>query len=154
MLTFEIKGMSEAIGKLNRLNTTASQKVKKAVTRSSLNIEKKAKRKAPVDTGRLRGSIRTLIYGDGLAASVGSDLAYASHVEWGTSPHSSSEGKELFERSIRNWARRQGNEDNWFAIRQAIRDRGTPPKPFLYPAYDSERDGFITEVKEALKDTE
>jgi len=46
-----------------------------------------AKKRCPVDEGRLRNSIRTNTYADGggiLITEVGSNVAYAPHIEFGT----------------------------------------------------------------------
>lgn len=58
----------------------------KYLTKLSLTVERTAKRLAPVDTGRLRSSIgHTLVRdSEGLLALVGSRVAYAGYVEYGT----------------------------------------------------------------------
>ena len=55
-----------------------------AVATAALNIQREAKQRTPVDTGRLRSSIRATIGGDGLSAVVGTDVEYAPFVEHGT----------------------------------------------------------------------
>lgn len=54
------------------------------VATSALNIQREAKQRTPVDTGRLRSSIRATISGDQLGAVVGTDVEYAPFVEHGT----------------------------------------------------------------------
>jgi len=46
-------------------------------------VEAEAKRRAPVDTGRLRSSINSGVSGD--VAKVGTDVEYAPYMEYGTS---------------------------------------------------------------------
>lgn len=50
------------------------------------DIEGKAKRYTPVDTGRLRSSLTSVVSsdGEGLYAMVGTDVEYAPYVEFGT----------------------------------------------------------------------
>ena len=65
-------------------NTAIEQAMKEAV----LIVEADAKRKAPVDTGRLRGSITNevrKIAGAVLEGRVGTNVDYAKYVELGTS---------------------------------------------------------------------
>ena len=54
--------------------------------RLALQVERAAKRLAPVDTGRLRSSIGHTLRRDagGLLATVGTSVEYASYVEFGT----------------------------------------------------------------------
>jgi phage gpG-like protein len=56
--------------------------VQKFLSKSALTIEGKAKQLAPVDTGRLRASIRTDLAP--LRAVVGTNVEYAPYVEHGT----------------------------------------------------------------------
>lgn len=60
--------------------------VNKAVAKAARNIERSAKRYCPVDTGRLRSSITSVIgQQDGeFVGVVGSNVKYAPHVEFGT----------------------------------------------------------------------
>lgn len=55
--------------------------------RRANSVERAAKQRCPVDTGRLRSSIThaTFTDGQGLVARIGTDVEYAAHVELGTS---------------------------------------------------------------------
>lgn len=55
------------------------------VKRAALNIQAGAKERAPVDTGRLRNSITHEVSENGLSATVGTNVEYSTHVEFGTS---------------------------------------------------------------------
>lgn len=60
----------------------------KDLQRRQIRVERAAKRLCPVDTGRLRSSItRGEIARDGndLVATIGTNVEYARHVEFGTS---------------------------------------------------------------------
>ena len=56
--------------------------VKRELTDSAHNIEEQAKMSAPVDTGRLRASIKADV--KGLEANIGTDVEYAPYVHDGT----------------------------------------------------------------------
>lgn len=80
----QILGDKEVIGALNRFNLLAVANVKDAVNLAALNVQRVAKQKCPVDTGRLRGSIRVEFYSNGLGAGVSTDVKYAPAVEFGS----------------------------------------------------------------------
>jgi len=54
------------------------------VAKAAHDIEAAAKAKTPVKTGTLMRSYHTVIASGGLSATVGSNLTYAPHVEFGT----------------------------------------------------------------------
>lgn len=60
--------------------------VAKYVTRVCIRTETEAKRRCPVDTGRLRASIRFMVTEDfaGIVGYVGSDVSYTIYQELGT----------------------------------------------------------------------
>lgn len=65
-----LKGVEAGILRLNRIY--------------ALKIERTAKQLCPVDTGRLRASIRYVLDEAAKAAVVGTDVTYAPYVELGT----------------------------------------------------------------------
>jgi|SRR5690606_5872219 len=76
---------SRAISQIRRYQISRIQEVKDAVNQTGLAVTRKAKQRAPVDTGRLRASIQIQIYPNGLTADVGTNVEYAPYVEFGTS---------------------------------------------------------------------
>lgn len=60
--------------------------VAKDINRRAVQVEGAAKRLAPVDTGRLRGSITHAmgVDGQGVFADIGTDVEYAIYQEFGT----------------------------------------------------------------------
>lgn len=79
--------MAKDIKQLNKLLKKWADKspelMEDIVTETAYKVEAKAKRYCPTDTGRLRGSITT--DAKGLEAEVGTNVEYASYVEYGTS---------------------------------------------------------------------
>lgn len=65
------------------LLNNVDQIVSRQVAKTAYQIERDAKQKCPVDTGRLRGSITTNIKNK--EAEVGTNVEYAKFVELGTS---------------------------------------------------------------------
>ncbi|MFH9826727.1 HK97 gp10 family phage protein [Streptomyces bobili] len=66
-----------------------SDDVKRAVERTRIDVQNEARRRAPVDTGRLRSSIVSRAEGSGRSVGyvIGSNVNYAAAVEYGTAPH-------------------------------------------------------------------
>ncbi|MEI6796615.1 MAG: HK97-gp10 family putative phage morphogenesis protein [Methanomassiliicoccales archaeon] len=82
-----IKGLDELAAKLQHLGEEVRTKAKEEIMTSALEIESRAKELCPVDTGRLRSSIRTdsSTEGEELGATVFTDVDYAPYIELGTS---------------------------------------------------------------------
>ncbi|MGI3198439.1 HK97-gp10 family putative phage morphogenesis protein [Streptomyces sp. GLT-R25] len=61
----------------------------RAVERTRIDVQNEARRRAPVDTGRLRSSIVSRAEGHGRQVGyvIGTNVNYASAVEYGTAPH-------------------------------------------------------------------
>ncbi|MEU6229982.1 HK97-gp10 family putative phage morphogenesis protein [Streptomyces sp. NPDC047042] len=74
---------------LRRFFGGMSDDVKRAVDRTRMDVQNEARRRAPVDTGRLRSSVvsRAETSGRSIGYVVGSNVNYAAAVEFGTAPH-------------------------------------------------------------------
>jgi HK97 gp10 family phage protein len=74
---------------LRRFFGGMSDDVKRAVERTRIDVQNEARRRAPVDTGRLRSSIVSRAEGSGRTVGyvVGTNVNYAAAVEYGTAPH-------------------------------------------------------------------
>lgn len=97
---------------LPRIASQIERALTQIVKKTAFGIEAKAKALAPVDTGLLRNSIQTRIDGP-LKATVGTNVEYAAHQEFGTrhqkgKPHltpAADEQKKQFEQDVRNLER-------------------------------------------------
>lgn len=71
---------------INQLFTSPEGPAAIILARKAVQVEAKAKRACPVDTGRLRASLTHNLERDsrGLVAFVGTNVNYAAHVEFGT----------------------------------------------------------------------
>lgn len=74
---------------LRRALGRMSDDVKKAVVRTGVDVQNRARELCPVDTGRLRSSIvhRVETHGRAVGVVVGTNVSYGSDVEYGTKPH-------------------------------------------------------------------
>ena len=128
---------------LIKLSEESKGNVQKAVKKSAFNIESQAKKNLAsnksVDTGHLSRSITTKM-GDLEATIHTSNVKYAVIVEKGSRPHiiRPKNKKALY----------------WKGAKRPVKlvnHPGTKAKPFLIPAFESEKDKFIENLKEAVK---
>ena len=101
---------------------------------AALIVEADAKRRVPVDQGRLRDSITH--EANSKRGKTGTNVEYAPWVEYGTRPHFPPVA------AIADWARRvigDGSRSTAFLIARAISRRGTKAQPYLRPALDTNR---------------
>lgn len=82
MAGVKMVGVKELKG---RLTDAAQMKAaKQIVQKNGAELQARAQRNAPVDTGNLKRSIRLEIRDDGLTAESNAAAEYAPYVEWGT----------------------------------------------------------------------
>ena len=136
-----ITGGKELQANVAKLKRLAPEFTKNAVNATAIAIQARAKANITdnhtVDTGSLRSSVKIETYSNGFARRVGSDLKYAPAIEFGARPHFPPLDP------IRAWCKRHGiPESAAYPIALGISKRGTPAKPFLFPAFESERGNF------------
>jgi len=116
------------------LTRTGKKKLGKKLRSIGFQIEREAKDRAPVDTGRLRASITTdLIEKRGIPmVKVGTNVEYAPYVEFGTDPHViTPDSKEALQ-----WTDPETGEP---VFAKRVEHPGTESQPFLLPAVDAVR---------------
>ncbi len=82
--TLKIRGMKELQGALKGLPVELRGKMQGEIKKSTLAVHRLAVRGAPVDTGRLRSSLRFEVSDEGLTGEIFTDVEYGPHVEFGT----------------------------------------------------------------------
>jgi HK97 gp10 family phage protein len=80
----EIDGLAGLRAKLAALPAEVEAAVRDEVYAGALDVQGAAKRRVPVDTGRLRNSIAVETEQGGLSATVGTNVEYGPFVEYGT----------------------------------------------------------------------
>ena len=81
----EIKGLKEVQAKMEQMvRDTRGAPMVQAMKDATLLVEREAKIRAPVDTGRLRASITPSVTQNPLQGVVGSNVFYAPYQELGT----------------------------------------------------------------------
>lgn len=84
MIRVRVLGEARLAAKLAAIEPALRAAMQREVKIAAVNIERGAKQRAPVDTGRLRNSITHEITEGGLNAQVGSNVEYAPFQEFGT----------------------------------------------------------------------
>jgi len=133
-------GKSIVRQKLRLLNFVAAAEVRDAVNESALNIQSKAKQLCPVRKagkilgGRLRASITVEFLNNGMTGEVGTNVDYAPFVEYGTGRRGRAAAHPPLPGNYAHGSR-----------------AGMKAQPFLYPAWDQERNSFDRNMARALK---
>jgi len=122
-----------------RFNINTEIKEKKVIEKIKLilfdcfvKMHELANLNCPVDTGRLKASIKIFPSVPGAKSYVLADgVPYGIDVEFGTSPHLVST------EHLKPWARRVlGDESAAFAVAKKIAKKGVEAQPFMRPALD------------------
>ncbi len=125
-ITVKIEGLDKAVAKLTPQR--ANGPIGRFLDRGAIYIQSRAREKAPVDTGRLRGSIGVESPSDRQRV-IGANTDYAEYVETGTRPHFPPPS------ALAGWAARHGMEP--YAVARAISISGTKAQPYMKPAAES-----------------
>ena len=83
LLTLDLKGFSEVMANLDKMDKTIKQEVSATLERGAQTYVRNAKRDAPVDHGRLKNSISYYPLAP-LSFNVVCAVDYAAYLEWGT----------------------------------------------------------------------
>ena len=141
--TLDIIGISDVLKKLDTLSKDIQQDIKDEVNTSALNIQKSAKRLAPIDLGKLRASIylkETDLSTGGYLFTVGANrkiAPYAPYIEFGT-------GGEVTVPS--------GYEELAILFKgKGAKKINIRPQPFLIPSFETEKPKLIKNILNVIK---
>jgi HK97 gp10 family phage protein len=79
-----VRGLTRLQGKVRNLTPETKTALRVVIKATALNVQSGARRRTPVDTGRLRNSVTHELTPDGLSARIGTNVEYAPFVEFGT----------------------------------------------------------------------
>ena len=141
MIKVKLEGLDNAIRNLNSWETDKIRKVANQFDRSALAIEKNAKLNAPVDSGRLRSDIQKQVekteHNRVVSAEVFNTVTYAPFVEFGTGALVQVPAEQ------QEYALQFKGKTGRVVNRRA--------RPYLFPAFESERPVLIQKLKEILR---
>lgn len=133
-MSIRVNGIKEALSALEDYKDTKTEQLETATQKATIDTERKAKKNAPVDTGRLRSSIHRT--NNKLSGTVYTNVKYAPYVEFGT-------GSEVDVP--------EGLEDYAMQFKgDGVRQVNLPAQPFLFPAWEVVRPEYIKDIKEIL----
>lgn len=141
-ITVDLINDDEIVEWFGEIATKAVEETKDHVNKTSLDIQKGARKRAPVDDGYLRASILIDLYKKGLTAEIGTRLEYGAYVEWGTgiyAQHPSIPGRKT------PWIFKHPKTKEWVVT------VGMPPQPYLIPSFDENRQPYIRGVERIYK---
>ena len=151
------------------------QTVKTAAVLCVAQAKKNLSRPYPegaIDTGQLRNNItyEEIITQEGITYRVGTNVSHAPFIEFGTKPHFpplGDENKGLMRWAIRHMGAAKGKTPVFgkvkkadrvdkarsiaFAIAKKIAKYGTPPKPFLRPAFIQAKQKLLQDLEAKYK---
>lgn len=130
-----VRGRDEIIRNLQRYSQSMIREFEYELLRTSSTMEMKAKMNAPVDLGKLRQSIFHRVNNTELTAEVGATEFYAPYVEFGTGQYVQVDS-DFRDLAMEFYVNGQGK---------------TKPKPFLIPAFYSERNTFIQNIRNIVR---
>lgn len=144
----DVQGMVEAQRKLEQtIADLRGDDFLQSLRDATMMVTRSAKQYAPVDRGRLRGSITPEIRkeGDNNVGIVGTTVKYAAAAELGSAPHTPPWS------AIKAWARRKGLDDKAAgAIFHHIVEHGTQGAAFFQQAYDDNQDAIVRKLGDAV----
>lgn len=142
----DLASLNKAMKNVKKYDLLTQGKLKEAVNKSALAIQRGAKKRVAVDTGRLRSSITIEPYNNGLTMDVGTKVKYAAAVEYGTGLF----GPEKRAIEIRP---KKKKALFWPGAKHPVKKvviKGMRARPFLFPAFEAEKSRLVTNLKNAL----
>jgi hypothetical protein len=141
-----VHGLKETQADLTKkLKDMEGPPIAEAMRDAVLIVQRDARRAAPVNYGQLRASILPSVSakGNSVTGVVGSNVAHAPSMEYGTKPHWPPLAV------LETWARRHGTTA--YLVARAIARHGIKARYFLRNAFEDNRDRITTKFEMAVK---
>ncbi len=174
-LTFDIKNLDKTLSEIKAYPQDVERIINNEFKAFGLSTVNDAKRLAPVDEGRLRESIGSVI--GSLSISVTVNVDYAAYLEFGTKSFAAAYVATLppdwqafaeqykgnaggsfqeFVMRLQRWVRLKGIasgkdiDQAAYAIALSILRKGIKPHPYLFPAFEKNKIELIKQLKQQL----
>lgn len=146
MIKVDVRNIRTLKITIRELNNNSAKNIKRCVTKSTYQIERKAKinlaKNKSVKTGHLRRSLNSNIKNTGkkTIGEVSTNVFYAYFVEGGTKAHiiKAKRKKALYWQGAKHPVK-------------SVKHPGSKAKPYLIPAFDEERTNFEKEIRKAVE---
>lgn len=163
-VSVQIEGLPELLRAL-RENAGLADVMRKALWKIGAHADEASKRKAPVDVGKLRGSIMFQVDPSPLPGfvrigTIGPQRpTYAAYMEYGTGtrhdhPNWPRRPHVVPPAALQRWARRKsrsGEDFNAFSVARAITARGgLEPRRYLRGPFEENQARYVAEIRTAL----
>ena len=133
-MAIDLEGLDGVLEAIDELADTSN--IESALGLACAVVERKAKQKAPKDSGQLRRSITSKV--ENLEGVVFTPLEYAPYVEYGTGLFAEEGGRQDVPWNY------QDDKGVWHST------RGQKPQPFLRPALNESREEIVRIMEEAI----
>ena len=130
---------NKVMRKVDALEPQLKKKAELAINASALRIESDAKNRVPVQTGNLRSSIKTEKFG-AVGRRVYTLTEYAPFVEFGTRSKVKTTIEGVDYSSVAKQFKKSTGGGG-----------GVSPRPFLFPAFESEKPNLIKNLKKIIR---
>lgn len=123
----------------DKVLATVDEAIEKFLYASAITIQRDAVNLCKVDTGHLRRSITYEVDKNKKQATIGTNVHYALHLEYGTKPHT------IKVKNAKVLADKKGN-----VFGKSVKHPGTRAQPFLRPALDNNKKNLSKMAQESL----
>ena len=137
-IAVRVTGGTRIAAAFSAIEAGMRQGAEEAVLIELLALQGDAKRAAPIDDGRLRGSITVVRAEDRMSGTVGPNVHYGKHVEFGTG---------LFA------ANGEGRKTPWVYKHPKygfVRTSGNRPQPYLLPSFEAAKRRFPERLRQRI----
>lgn len=139
-----VEDLDDFADDLEEIADEVDEAIDEGTRKTSLQVERTAKRLAPVDDGELRADIQAIQIAAGLY-SVGTVREYGPSVEYGSRPHPITPNGPY--PLVFYWER----EGRWVATYE-VEHPGTPSQPFLRPALNAHRSDLVENISQEIEE--
>lgn len=150
--TFDRDGKTpeELAEALDSLPETLTERLEAALQDVGVRIASSARGNAPVDRGRLRSSLTSVVQQVGqtlVQLEVGTNVDQAEPIERGTDPFFPPPSE------LRGWARRVlGDESAAWPVAKSISETGISEQPYLGPAFEENLTWVLDRIMQGVRE--
>jgi HK97 gp10 family phage protein len=139
----QVKGIKEALDSIGKYDCKVQLAAEEAINKGIKNINRLAKSRAPVQSGKLKKSGRAKMDKKNMSGRVQFSASYAHIVEFGAKAH------KVKPKNKKAMAVKGQGETTLTSKEASVPAR--PARPFLFPSFQEEAPNIEKEIREAMK---